>query len=967
MIFRISRLMTDSSIDSRRRSEGFLKGPFVLPAYCRSLSKRHASSTPKASSAAALPFELSHGAHAIGPVAGTHAPASRRTMPSSGPPVVDRFDRLTLARGDGDGSGTRARMSGHPAGGERSSSSSCSCSGNTSTGGVGGEGGRPEASSSVRVRYTAFLLDDGSRDALLAFMRELGAAPPLEWSVTCDHVTIQHTPSEAQLASFPFGVPCEMAVLGVAGDERARAVHVDVPDFVPQPASAVPHVTVAVAPGVRPVVSGEMLANAMVSGDYMATADAMPLTLTGRLGGVTMTDERVYQAPPPRVPVCGLSSCPKQKQRSESGASVGGVSVADTRAVGSLRSGLMATSPPAVVEGKWGARRGEEKDADVENEAGAAFVVETVRDAREGDGERLHGLSGSRGAHRQWWRAVSGPGEWPPEYPASFPYSGSSPPRSKDDDVIAEWAAAGARDAAKPRVSWSDGFPASTGEASPAIAATTIDTVRGNSGGGCSGGASSAARDEAKALLSAIFPAVSEEAMAVTLEAFGGDVDAAAEHIALGNAGVGVGEAAAASPGVRQDLVERATSRRATQLESNVVSRVNRAGERGVGGCGGDASSCLFTASSGSSSMRPLRRAAVPTPVDPPASRSWGGGLPDAIAGGNAPSFAATEKIAQLCEVFPDVDPAVVATALAESSGDRHAACAILASDAAGVAGGGGGRGWSETRGNAHGGGEGSVPSNATGFFARAQDGWEMAEARAGNSDTSSSHLGTTAPTIADEWERVATRRTHHRARSSSSFAEKNLGPDTSTLDRALHTVRRWQAPHLAHQSRQSEAMLRREVHQLHEGAAALSSSRKSLAALSRAAFQRGDGKLARELSQRAAVLEAKISAAKETATQSAMRFHNNRNKGGAGAAAVIDVDLHGQTADSAMDCLGDVLVGAVHTSAAGLRIVTGVGRHSAGGISRLLPAVRRFFDTGGVHYLEEGPGVVYVPFGTRR
>jgi len=38
----------------------------------------------------------------------------------------------------------------------------------------------------------------------------------------------------------------------------------------------VPHVTVAFAPGVRPVVSGEMLADAIVNGGYMATHEANP-------------------------------------------------------------------------------------------------------------------------------------------------------------------------------------------------------------------------------------------------------------------------------------------------------------------------------------------------------------------------------------------------------------------------------------------------------------------------------------------------------------------------------------------------------------------------------------------------------------------------------------------------------------------------------------------------------------------
>ena len=102
-------------------------------------------------------------------------------------------------------------------------------------------------------------------------------------------------------------------------------------------------------------------------------------------------------------------------------------------------------------------------------------------------------------------------------------------------------------------------------------------------------------------------------------------------------------------------------------------------------------------------------------------------------------------------------------------------------------------------------------------------------------------------------------------------------------------------------------------MQQLHEQAAALHSSRASLSALSRAAFQRGDGKLAKDLSQRAAILEAKISAAKETAAQTAMRYHNNRNNNGGGGdhgngggdgGRLLDVDLHGQTADTAVNKL---------------------------------------------------------------
>jgi hypothetical protein len=67
------------------------------------------------------------------------------------------------------------------------------------------------------------------------------------------------------------------------------------------------------------------------------------------------------------------------------------------------------------------------------------------------------------------------------------------------------------------------------------------------------------------------------------------------------------------------------------------------------------------------------------------------------------------------------------------------------------------------------------------------------------------------------------------------------------------------------------------------------------------------------------------------------------------------------------VDKLGHVLVGAVNTNATGLRVVTGVGRHSVGGRARLLPAVRNFLQQVGVHFVEENPGNLFVPFGGRR
>jgi hypothetical protein len=130
------------------------------------------------------------------------------------------------------------------------------------------------SSSDDPVRYLAFLLDDVSRCLLLDWTRDLGGEDGGEhargWIVHADHCTIAHSPTEAQLATFPWGLECEIRVLGVAGDARARAVHVELPDFIPQPASGVtPHVTIGCAPSVRPVVAGEVLEEAMVSGAFL--------------------------------------------------------------------------------------------------------------------------------------------------------------------------------------------------------------------------------------------------------------------------------------------------------------------------------------------------------------------------------------------------------------------------------------------------------------------------------------------------------------------------------------------------------------------------------------------------------------------------------------------------------------------------------------------------------------------------
>lgn len=88
------------------------------------------------------------------------------------------------------------------------------------------------------VRYTAFLLDEDSRLALLRWASEVDSslALPPDWTTRADHLTIWHRPTPERMAGYDLcGFRCELRVLGLAKDHRALAVHVEVPDFVPTP------------------------------------------------------------------------------------------------------------------------------------------------------------------------------------------------------------------------------------------------------------------------------------------------------------------------------------------------------------------------------------------------------------------------------------------------------------------------------------------------------------------------------------------------------------------------------------------------------------------------------------------------------------------------------------------------------------------------------------------------------------
>lgn len=467
--------------------------------------------------------------------------------------------------------------------------------------------------------------------------------------------------------------------------------------------------TVACAPGVSPVISGDMLADAIVNGGYVATHETMPLTLTGRLGGVTTTDERTYEYSAEEVTehehwgeVRALSPSPEKKMNNSN--PVDAARDGDDVESSAMGSPMTETEPTSVVEVSWGARRRSAGEEDKEVDAEVDSHEGVGEGEGEGEGEGMTGGGGARGGvygdgGRSWWGAATIPGEWPPEqplYPSRSP--SSSPPPPLDDDVadVADWEAAVAAPGAAISNSSS---PAAT--AAPATA-TRDRRSGGGQGGDDDGGGSHAAGDAAIAMLSSMFPHVADEIVTATLEAFGWEVNAAAEHL-LFDAGGGVGGAGGGGGGHADaegledwggEWERRGSQTSLSGLSDNPGAAaglgaadcgggVHRSGGRhDDSGGGGDSLSRLFAGTSAAGGSRAAART-EPTPVSVPVlappSGSWGSGRSDAVAGASGPSFAARRKIDQLLEVFPGCDPEVVAAALAESGGDRHAASGTLA------------------------------------------------------------------------------------------------------------------------------------------------------------------------------------------------------------------------------------------------------------------------------------------------
>lgn len=110
-------------------------------------------------------------------------------------------------------------------------------------------------------QYIAVFLDDDSRATLLLWWNRQISVELLP-NILADHVTLIYDPAPEELLGVPVGGACALLVTGWAEDPLGQAVAVT-GHF--QSNNAVPHVTIATAPGIDAFYSNELLSRGVTA------------------------------------------------------------------------------------------------------------------------------------------------------------------------------------------------------------------------------------------------------------------------------------------------------------------------------------------------------------------------------------------------------------------------------------------------------------------------------------------------------------------------------------------------------------------------------------------------------------------------------------------------------------------------------------------------------------------------------
>lgn len=110
-----------------------------------------------------------------------------------------------------------------------------------------------------KVLYTGIFLDVSSRDRLLHWWKSK-VRVPFHARVLADHMTIEFKPSPDEVERLTLGEKASLKVTGWAADEKGQAVVVE---SGIQSTNQQPPITVACAPGISPVYSNSLVAQAV--------------------------------------------------------------------------------------------------------------------------------------------------------------------------------------------------------------------------------------------------------------------------------------------------------------------------------------------------------------------------------------------------------------------------------------------------------------------------------------------------------------------------------------------------------------------------------------------------------------------------------------------------------------------------------------------------------------------------------
>ncbi|KKZ68331.1 hypothetical protein EMCG_06006 [[Emmonsia] crescens] len=147
------------------------------------------------------------------------------------------------------------------------------------------------------------------------------------------------------------------------------------------------------------------------------------------------------------------------------------------------------------------------------------------------------------------------------------------------------------------------------------------------------------------------------------------------------------------------------------------------------------------------------------------------------------------------------------------------------------------------------------------------------------------------------------------------------------------------------------------EYDHMRDAARQQAAKRSSCFERSRHAYEKGDGQLAKELSEEGKAHGRKMEEYNKNASEFIFRENN-----GPGRVAPDTIDLHGQFVEEAEDILEERIKYAMQLGQTHIHVIVGKGNHSVNNVQKLKPRVEQICRDLGLQYTtEDNSGRIYV------